>query len=613
MNVFYEEEGSFRIGTVLADNDTSLQVQAPHGKRSKVKASNVLFRFHEPLSGFMEGAQAAAAEMDLGFLWECCAQEEFSYERLARDYFGHLPSPGELAAVLLRLHGAPMYFYRKGRGRYRPAPPDALKAALASVERKRQQAALQAQYVEQLKRYELPQAFQARRTELLYKPDRSSVEVKALEEAAGQLKLSPLRLLEKCGAIPSTRDYHFDRFLFEHFPRGIGFAVNDDLAPRVQLSGPEAAAFSIDDSTTTEIDDAFSVTPVAGGGWRIGIHIAAPALGIAPGSALDQEAATRLSTVYTPGDKITMLPDSVIARYSLAEGRVCPSLSLYLEVASDLAVHGMHTALEQVRIAANLRHAELEAKFNEDSLTAELPEFPFATELKLLWELATVLEAGRGRPEQVRTAQPDYNFYVENERVRIVERRRGAPLDKLVSELMILVNSEWGRALSDAGIAGIYRVQSDGKVRMSTVPSGHQGLGVSQYIWASSPLRRFVDLVNQRQLIAWHLGEPAPYNASSELLLSAMRDFEIAADIYTEFQRTMERYWCLRWLIQEGADVISGEVLRDNLVKLDGIPLIARVMSLPALDSGVKVDLKITDIDLLELTFHAEYGRRALA
>jgi exoribonuclease-2 len=613
MNVFYEEEGSFRIGAVLADNDTSLQVQAPHGKRSKVKASNVLFRFNEPLSGFMEGAQAAAADMDLDFLWECCAQEEFSYDKLARDYFGHVPSPGESAALLLRLHSAPMYFYRKGRGRYRPAPPEALKAALASVERKRQQAALQAQYVEQLKRFELPEAFQPRRAELLYKPDRSSVEVKALEDAAGQLRLSPLRLLEKCGAIPSTRDYHFDRFLFEHFPRGIGFAANDDGAPRVQLPNPEVAAFSIDDSTTTEIDDAFSVTRVAGGGWRIGIHIAAPALGIAPGSALDQEAATRLSTVYTPGDKITMLPDSVIARYSLAEGRVCPALSLYLEVASDLAVHGMHTALEQVRIAANLRHAELEVQFNEESLTAELPQFPFAAELKLLWELATVLEAGRGRPEQPRAAHADYNFYVENERVRIVERRRGSPLDKLVSELMILVNSEWGRALSDAGIAGIYRVQSDGKVRMSTVPSGHQGLGVSQYIWASSPLRRFVDLVNQRQLIAWHLGEPAPYNASSEQLLSAMRDFEIAADIYTEFQRTMERYWCLRWLIQEGVDVISGEVLRDNLVKLDRIPLIARVMSLPTLDSGVKVDLKITDIDLLELTFHAEYSRRALA
>jgi exoribonuclease-2 len=607
MNVFYEEQGSFRIGTILADTDTSLQVEAPHGKRSKVKASSVLFRFNQPLSGFMEGAQRAAEDMDLDFLWECCGQEEFSYDTLARDYFGHLPDPREAAAVLLRLHGAPMYFYRKGKGRYRAAPPEALKAALASVERKRQQALLQAQYVEQLQRFELPAAFRPRLAELLYKPDRSTVEVKALEEAAGELKLSTLRLLEKCGAIPSTRDYHFDRFLFEHFPRGIGFAASGDTAPLIELPGADVAAFSIDDSTTTEIDDAFSVSPVPGGGWRIGIHIAAPALGIAPGSPVDQEAATRLSTVYTPGEKITMLPDSAIAHYSLTEGRTCPALSLYLEVTSDLAVRGSRTALEQVRIAANLRHAELEAQFNEESLTAVLPDFPFARELKLLWELATVLEAGRGRPEQVRAVYMDYNFYLDNERVRIVERRRGSPVDKLVSELMILVNSEWGRALAEARIAGIYRVQSNGKVRMSTVPSGHHGLGVSQYIWASSPIRRYVDLVNQRQLVAWHRGEPAPYTAGSEQLLSVMRDFEIASDIYAEFQHTMERYWCLRWLIQEGVVTTSAEVIRENLVKIDRVPLMARVMSLPTLEPGVKVELKISDIDLLELTFHAEY------
>jgi len=607
MNVFYEEEGGFKIGAILADHDTSLQVEAPHGKRSKVKASNVVFRFGEPLSGFMEDAQKTAVAIDLDFLWECCAQEEFSYETLAREYFGRHPGALESAAVLLRLHGAPMYFYKKGKGRYRPAPPDALKAALAGAERKRQQALLQAQYVEQLQRFGLPEAFRTRLPQLLYKPDRGTVEVKALEEAAAKLKLSPLRLLDKCGAIASTRDYHFDRFLFEHFPRGTGFTAFADAPPPFELPVADAVAFSIDDSTTTEIDDAFSVTRVAGGGWRIGIHIAAPSLGVAPGSPLDQEAATRLSTVYTPGAKITMLPDALIARYSLAEAQTCPALSLYLDVSSDLAVRGNRTVLERVGIAANLRHAELDAQFNEESLSTALSDFAFAQELKLLWELATVLEAGRGRPEPVRAINLDYNFYVEGERVRIVERRRGSPVDKLVSELMILVNSEWGRTLAEAGVAGIYRVQSDGKVRMSTVPSGHHGLGVSQYIWASSPIRRYVDLVNQRQLVAWHRGEPAPYSAGSEQLLSVMRDFEIASDVYAQFQDTMERYWCLRWLLQEAVIVTPAEVIRDNLVKIDRIPLLARVMSLPTLESGVKVQVRISDIDLLELTFHTEY------
>ncbi|PWT75657.1 MAG: ribonuclease II [Proteobacteria bacterium] len=608
MNVFYEEDGGFKVGSILADNDTSLQVEAPHGKRSKVKTANVLFRFDQPIQGFLDAAQKAAEQIDLDFLWECCPQDEFAYDTLAKEYFGHPPNAYEAAALLLRLHAAPMYFYKKGKGRYRPAPPDALKAALASVERKRLQALQQAQYVEQLEHSHLPDTFQPLIAQLLYAPNRNTIEVKALEEAAASLRLTPLQLLERCGAVPSSHQYHLNRFLFEHFSRGTGFPEVDDDPPAIDLPLSEVKAFSIDDVTTTEIDDAFSVTPLHGGGWQVGVHIAAPALGVQPGGVIDGIGAARLSTVYMPGCKITMLPDPVIARYSLAEGEVRPAVSLYLEVSADLAVRASRTVVERLRIAANLRHASLEEQFNEDTLAVGVSAFPFAQELKLLWELAEVLEAGRGRPEPMRGPQMDYNFYVDGDRVRIVERRRGSPVDKLVAEMMILVNSEWGRALAEAGVAAIYRAQGNGKVRMSTVPSAHQGLGVPQYIWASSPLRRYVDLVNQRQIIAWNRGEPVPYSGNSEALLTAMRDFESAYETYAEFQRTMERYWCLRWLLQEQITVTRAEVLRENLVKIDRIPLTARVASLPDLNSGAVVSLTIANIDLLDLTFQAEYA-----
>jgi len=607
MNVWYEEEGAFKVGAVLADNTSSLQVEAPHGKRSKVKASNVLFRFEDPLTGFLDEVQRAAQEIDLDFLWECSPQDEFSYETLARDYFGHAPSAREAAALLTRLHGAPMYFYKKGKGRYRAAPADALKAALASIEKKRVLAELQSGFEQQLQRFELPEAFRPKLLELLYKPDRNTVEVKALEQAAAHAKLTPVRLLEKCQAIPSTCDYHLNRFLFEQFPRGTAFPEGPALADR-DLPLAQVRAFSVDDATTTEIDDAFSVTLLPDGGYSVGIHIAAPAIGIDLGSQLDREAATRLSTVYMPGAKITMLPASVIAHFSLSEGRNAPALSFYVELNADLSIRGNRTALERVPIAANLRHDALDERFEEAMLATGLPDVPFGRELKLLWELATVLEAGRGRPEPVRAVQMDYNFYVEDDRVRIVERRRGSPVDKLVSELMILVNSEWGGKLSAAGIPAIYRAQSNGKVRMSTVPAAHQGLGVAQYAWASSPLRRYVDLINQRQLIAWQSGTAPPYAAGSEALLTALHDFELAYDAYAEFQRNMERYWCLRWLLQEGVTRTTAEVFRENLVKIEHIPLIVRVGALPDLQPGAKVALNISDIDLLELAFHAEYA-----
>jgi exoribonuclease-2 len=608
MNVFYEEEGTFKVGAVLADNDTSLQVEAPHGKRSKVKAANVLFRFDGALSSFLETAQKSAESVDVDFLWECCGADEFSYDALGRDYYGHAPSALESAALLLRLHGSPMYFYKKGKGRYRAAPPDALKAALASVERKRQQALAQARYMEQLGRSELPDEFQPRLNELLYNPDRNTIEVKALEQAASAAGLSTARLLERCGAIPSTRDYHLNRFLLEHFPRGRGFQSAGEIERSPDdLPLAQAEAFSIDDITTTEIDDAFSVRPLPAGGWEIGVHIAAPALGLATDAPLDREAGSRLSTVYMPGDKITMLPEAFVERYTLAEGRSVPALSLYLDVGADLRVRGTRSALEQVRIAANLRHDVLEAQFNEETIAAQQRAFPFADALHVLWDLAAVLEAGRGRPESQRVVQMDYNFYVENERVRIVARKRGSPIDTVVAEMMIFVNSEWGRLLAEAGVAAIYRSQNNGKVRMSTVPAAHQGLGVAQYIWASSPLRRYVDLVNQRQLIAWVRGEPPPYPPKSERLLTAMRDFEQAYEIYGEFQRTMERYWCLRWLIQESVTTTSAEVIREGLVKIAEIPLITKVHGLPDLEPGTPVEVAVSDVDLLELSLRAEF------
>jgi exoribonuclease-2 len=199
---------------------------------------------------------------------------------------------------------------------------------------------------------------------------------------------------------------------------------------------------------------------------------------------------------------------------------------------------------------------------------------------------------------------------LENDRVRIVRRRRGSPIDRLVSELMIHVNSAWGRELAAGGAAAIYRVQDGGKVRMSTVPSAHQGLGVEGYAWSSSPLRRYVDLVNQRQLIAFTRGEALPYQASDERVLAALRDFELAHDAYGEFQRQMERYWCLRWLVQEGRHTAAATVIREGLARFDELPLVVRVPSLPVLDPGARVELAVTGVDLLDLTLRCEFRGR---
>jgi exoribonuclease-2 len=622
MNVLFEEDGAFRAGTVLADNVASLQIELASGKRSKVKAANVLLRFVAPAAGeLLERAEAEAEGIDVDFLWEVCGEAEFAFEELAAEYHGAKPDPVQAAAVLLRLHSAPIWFHRKGRGRFRKAPPEILEAALAGLERKRQQAAAIERMVEELKRGQLPAEFTPLLTQLIYKPDRNRPETKALEAACNETGKSAARLLFECGALPSTHDYHLGRFLFEFFPEskgGTGFP--QFAAPREPADLPLAkvAAFSVDDAHTTEIDDAFSVTANPDGGWHIGIHIAAPGLGFGPDSDLGRIARERLSTVYMPGRKITMLPEDIVEHFTLAAGHTVAAISLYLDVAADYRLLGHETRMEQVPIVANLRHHDIEPVFNETTLTAGLTEFPYRDELKLLWEFAQVLEAGRGKPSDNSTRK-DYNFIVDwaaesgiaaepgKGFVSIDERARGSPLDTLVAELMIMANATWGAMLRDAGIPALYRVQTAGKVRMSTVAAAHEGLGVECYAWSSSPLRRYCDLLNQWQLIALLREEAPPFPPKSADLLAAMRDFELTYAAYAEFQRGMERYWCLRWLLQQGMQVALAQVLRESLVRLDAIPLVARAPSVPELPRGARVQLAVEGIDLLEAELRLRY------
>jgi exoribonuclease-2 len=305
-----------------------------------------------------------------------------------------------------------------------------------------------------------------------------------------------------------------------------------------------------------------------------------------------------------------MLPDDVVARFSLDHGAAQPAVSLYFEVSDDRLPRATHSKVERIKIAANLRHAQYDV-LNEALEVGRGTGLPYEDELRELWRVATALEAQRGRPS-TGAALVDYSFFVDGERVRILPRKRGAPLDKLVSELMILVNASWGELLAERDVAAIYRVQSTGKVRLSVHPEPHEGLGVRSYAWMSSPLRRYVDLVNQWQLVAALQGRRAPFGRTSEGLLSAMRAFELTYARYDEHQRAMETYWSLRWLLQEGMQEVEGTVLRENLLRLDGVPLVVRVPSLPDTAAGARVRLAVRSIDLLERVIDCTY-RETLA
>jgi exoribonuclease II len=632
MYALYEEAGKFHAGRVMAEADTSMQIELDSGKRVKVKSANVLLKFDKPQPAeLISAAQTIAKEIDLDLAWEFAPEAEFSFADLAREYFEKSAGTEKQAAALFKLFEAPHYFRRLGKGNFKKAPEEIVKAALLGIERKKQIVAQIEAMADELVAGQCPAPVREQLYKLLFKPDKNAPEYKAVVEAAKRSQKAPLDLLKAAGAIDSPYQFHWRRFLFENFPKGTGFPALQAPVIKETLPLAEVRAFSIDDSQTTEIDDALSVSGLGSGSVTFGIHIAAPGLAFAPDAPVDKVARERLSTVYMPGHKLTMLPDEVVQAYTLIAGRECPAVSLYVTMdEATLEVTATVTKLERVPIAANLRHDQLDGTITEATLTGEAPaDYEFAPELAFAYRLARHLKARRevvrGKPENFN--RPDYNFRLERaegtdpsaepqgtERVTITTRVRGSSLDLIVAEAMILANSTWGGWLAECGVPGIYRSQASMapgvKVRMGTKPAPHAGMGVAQYTWATSPLRRYVDLVNQWQLIACArhgrtAALAAPFKPKDVQLFAIISAFDAAYADYNGFQQGIERYWTLVSLAQNEVHELDAVVMKDGLVRADDLPLVFRAMGAENMPRGAHVRVRIGSTDLLTLDVHA--------
>ncbi len=628
MFALFDDAGKFLAGRVMSEADSSMQIELESGKRVKVKSANVLLKFEKPAPAeLISEGQALAQQIDLDLAWEFAPEGEFGFADLARDYFEANAGLSHQAAALFRLFDAPHYFRRMGKGLFKKAPEETVKAALLGIERKRQQALQIETWAGELAAGQCPAPIKEQIYKILFKPDKNGPEYKAVVEASKRSHKPPLELLQQAGAIASPYQFHWKRFLFENFPKGVGFPALSPPGIADELPLAPVAAFSIDDSATTEIDDALSVQGLGTGTVVFGVHIAAPGLAITPDSAIDKVARERLSTVYMPGWKLTMLPDEVVQAYTLIEGRDCPAVSIYFTLdEATLAIRGSETRLERVPIKLNLRHDKLDAVITEASLTGAAPaDYAFAPELAFCHRLAKDLKAKRevvrGKPENFN--RPDYNFRLDSqgerepdgsETVSISTRQRGSALDLIVAEAMILANSTWGGWLAELGLPGIYRSQASLapgiKVRMGTKALPHAGMGVAQYTWATSPLRRYVDLVNQWQIIACAkhgrtAALAAPFKPKDAQLFSIISGFDAAYSAYNSFQSGIERFWTLRWLQQNGVSELDAVVMKEGLVRADTLPLVFKALGCEALERGSHVRVRITGLDEMTLDVHA--------
>jgi len=636
MYALFEEAGKFQTGRILSEAESSAQIELESGKRVKVKAANLLLKFDKPSpADLMRDAQALSPTIELDLAWEFAPEDEFGFADLAREYFSTQATLTEQTAALFRLYDAPHYFRRAGKGRFKKASAEVIAQALAGIEKKKQIQAQIESWATELGQGTCPEPIRTQLYKILFKPDKNAPEYKAVVEAARTTQTAPLALLQKAGAITSAYQFHWQRFLFDNFPKGTGFPALQAPAIADELPLANVQAYSIDDSQTTEIDDALSVQGLGSGTVTLGIHIAAPALALKPGDAIDQLGRQRLSTVYMPGYKITMLPDDVVQTYTLQEGRDCPAVSLYATFdEATLALQNTETRVERVPIAANLRHDQLdaivtEAWLQDDTFThaagttePAMPRVQLAFLFRLAKHLKAQREVVRGKPETFN--RPDYNFRLVgnegrepagHEQVHISIRQRGAPLDLMVAEAMILANSTWGQWMAELGVPGIYRSQASllpgVKVRMGTKALPHAGIGVPSYAWSTSPLRRYTDLVNQWQIMACAkhgstAALAAPFKPKDAELFAIISAFDGAYGAYNAYQNGMERFWTLQYLKQNNITELSATVFKafpgqPPMARADDLPLVLPVFGGGDLPRGTHVQLRLSEIDDISL------------
>jgi len=643
MHLLFEESGDLKIATSQSASGIgdaeSWQATTLSGKKIKLKAKEVWLRFdNSDAHAVMSQANELSAGIDLQLLWDCAPDEEFGLVDVSQEYFGDQASIAQQVALGLALQGAPVFFRRKGRGRFQRAPLEQLQAGLAAIERKQKELEQQQVWQQDLISGQFPETLRSIAKQLLFNPDKNTNAYKALQAACVETGESAAQLMIRCGAIDSPLAFHQEMFLKTHFPQGAEHhdqtVIDQALCDTsfAELPVAQVKAFSIDDSGTTEIDDALSVTPLEGGGHRVGIHIAAPGLVIAKDDPVDLVARHRMSTVYFPGDKMTMLPDSIIAQFSLDEGGERAALSMYVDLDLDgtLQQDTLEIRAERVPIVANLRLEDLEHLVTEEALINQ-EVFPFHEELAILWKGAQHLHAARQerrvanglRSEQLGLVDPsalarDFYFEIEERAgeqfVEIVPRQRGSILDTVVAEWMIFCNSSAGRLLAEHGLPGLFRTQKGWgplRTRMQTTPGPHEGLGLDYYAWSTSPLRRYSDLVNQWQLIALAkhgvtAKMVAPFSPKDASLMGIAADFETCYQAYGEFQDRLEKYWCLRWLQQQGLPkTVFVRHLKEGMSRLEAVPLHIAIPELATHPRMTRAEVEITDLDLLQLTASA--------
>jgi exoribonuclease-2 len=622
---------NLRIGYVRKQEHEKLHLVDTRGRNLSVSGDRVVV-VHRPANEsdfpamakhISENVLRRRSEVDVELLWHSLEKKEAPLQpaELGKLFFSE-DSPEAASAVFHALFEDALFFRRKGI-HFIPKSGDQVEAETLRRQREREH-----------------EEFRQRATSLITTmvrkkdgpiPDdakpvidriqswlrlRNGDEVGTLlEQIAGPTKARDIayELLRRAGRI----DAAVDRFL-------VVAGVEEKFAPALieaaqhltpyshhgsRVDYREHAAFTIDDEDTREVDDALTLYR-DGDEIVVGIHIADLSPYVTKDDALDLEARRRSSTIYLPSTTVRMFPEHLSTNLvSLNAAKDRPAYTVEVRFDTEGVRRGYRIVLSTLRVARRLSYEEADAGIAAGDET-----------LRMLCKFALELQRLRAERGAITFRRPELKIRVDDDDIAVKKINPNSESRTLVSEMMILANSLSADFASVNALPVIFRTQEPREAvaidetpvvealaferlrktfkrsRLSLTPGAHSGLGLTAYTQASSPIRRYADLVTQRQFTAMLSGEPVPHGR--EELLHILAAAEAAEVEIRQLEERSTQYWLFQYLARHKMQEALAAVFVDNKghVELEDFYVRAKVMGMKG-QPGERVMVRIESLD----------------
>ena len=635
------------LGVIVKDQGERIQVQNVANQVVKVPLKQVLCDYgrcptNNPVPTLVElqnQISALQSEIDLELLWEELRSkpELTTIPQIAQDYFGTAEKP-QLSAMARLLVSDSLHFQRNGVSFTAHTPEEV--AQLTELRRARaEKAALKERTNVWLAKVIAANAEQCAKAPLEVPAELEPFVKRCLDYlmrgynsdavnllSAATSRLSPrelaLSMLRKVNRLPADAD----DFLLAN---GIHAGFTDEALQFTQALPPYTPSperedlthleiASIDDEWTREIDDALSLETLPDGSYQVGIHLANPSYFIHKDDLLDQIAAERPLSLYLPTTTVTMFPEHLGCDLaSLNAGEQRPAMSFLVKMNPDGEILDWRFCPSRICVTHRLTYIEADRILQEgaenDSLTVALRE---------LNRLAEAYRRIREEAGAVSLNRPELKIRVRNDIITVEREDQETPSHNLVREFMVMANYLAAKYALRNDLPIIYRCQEaplddvhsvihydpvefDQQVRkmkrtrLSTYPAPHFGLGLDLYAQVSSPLRRYADLVMQRQLEAHLTGQPLPYQQTE--LFGILDNVDHTSAQNRGLEREAKAYWVLEYLRRNflgkavGATIVRQEGVM-TLAELDDFFVRGVVMTRDRPSIGDQLQVRIADV-----------------